>query len=183
MVPILMKDKTAASVTAAWKSAIREFNQYRHLVRHLVTDREANLTASGDDLKQFGITHRATPADRHCKFGERHIQTLKQTMRCLVSSMRYELPPEIEGQLLLAAAEIMNRQVRGTSRVTSHEMMRGKKPSVPTGRFGQVGLFYGTGTGGDNRAEWGMLVGHERNGNERALRAYIFTRPGVIVSR
>jgi hypothetical protein len=182
VVPVLMKNKQASTVAEAWKAVIAELNQHGHLVRRLITDREATLNAAADLLKTMGITHQASAAGRHATFAERYIQTLKGIKRCIKAGMTIELPDELDGELTLAAAQLMNKAVRGTSKQSAHEMVKGVKPKAPAYRFGQTGLFFHKGDS-DYPAEWGMYVGHEKNGSERTLRAYLFSRPGKLYSR
>ena len=179
VMPVLMKGKKAVTIAEAWKSVIAELNQYGHLVRRLVTDKEATLGAAGEMLKVLGVRHLASPAGRHATFAERYIQILKQVKRSIKASMIIEMIPELDGELTMAAAALMNKMIRSATNVSPEEMVTGVKAKAPKYAWGQVGLFHHKRQEEEYPAEWGMVVGWEKNGDEKALRAYIFSRKKI----
>jgi hypothetical protein len=178
----LMKDKLARTVAEAWRRIIASYNQHGHRVDGIVSDHEPTLNAAGGLLKDLGVTHQTAPAGRASKFIERQIQMLKNIKKSIRAQHRWEIPPELDGDLTMEATHRMNDMVRSVSSKSSTEMVKGRKARVPKHLFGTVGVYEKRGNkAGAMPGKWGMYVGSSKGSDENNLRVYNFEL-GTIVS-
>jgi hypothetical protein len=134
---------------------------YRHAVRHLLTDDESCLATLRVSLGPFGVTVSATPAGLHEKTAEVNIRTIKDRQRSIISSLPYELPPDLECESFMEAITWINNipnTITGPF-TTPLELFTGSKPFLPSFKWGDFGLFYHKRKDSNLRSEWGIFVG------------------------
>jgi len=164
--------KTTSSLKLIGTHALLEYNMYRHAVRHLLTDDESCLATLRVSLGPFGVTVSATPAGLHEKTAEVNIRTIKDRQRSIISSLPYELPPDLECESFMEAITWINNipnTITGPF-TTPLELFTGSKPFLPSFKWGDFGLFYHKRKDSNLRSEWGIFVGYGRH--PRYLRCY-----------
>ena len=158
---IPMKSKNLADTLEGFKTMIAGFTVYGHIVRHFVMDDERIFNAMRRPLQEMSIQATVTPAGLHNKRCERYWQTHLQRKRSISADLPYELPGYLDYHLSLWTVYTSNCVPgKQTSRTTPFEMFTGKKPFIPTFKFGQPGIFYSPRPDSDQRGEWGIFVGH-----------------------
>ena len=122
IVGIPMETKSTINMQAAGDATILAYNMFGHKVFKITTDDEVSLGILKPHLGKIGVTVTPTPAELHEKRIERHIQTIKDRKRAILTGLAYELLPELETEAYLDAIHWINcLPHKHTSPSTSYE--------------------------------------------------------------
>jgi len=179
-----LKRKTAKHIANTIIYYVKKYkSKYGIRVLKVISDHEANFTATEDMLEEIGSVLIQNPPESHSRAAERAIRSLKQTARAIYLSLPYTLPCYLYDQLLIYTVEKLNLTPTssGDGRCP-REIIGGNKVDYKKdfkASFGQVCWFpvprFLRKNDLEERAELGIVVGNSP-GKEGVCKAYIFSR-------
>ena len=180
-----LKLKSHEGVLEASTKTIAIINSYGHKIKSWVFDDEATFVSIFDDLGERGITPSTTPAKSANKSAEIKIKELKNKSRAMRADLDFELPKRLYGELYIAASfainSVPNKKTGPTK--TPYQVVVGKKPIIPSFKFGQIGLVNSRRQDDkDLRAEYGMFMYHMYN-LEKHFKVYMLHRGQMYSKR
>jgi hypothetical protein len=101
--------KSATTVLAGLMGTVSLYSRHGHTVERIVTDSEATFRKCEWQLGMMGIELVHTPPYQHAQRIERYVRTIKDRMRTMRAAMKVKLPAKLDGYLLEAVVEILNR--------------------------------------------------------------------------
>jgi hypothetical protein len=179
-----IKAKNSHAVLAALVEVCHLYNSYGHKIEQIIFDDERIFTSMKSEMGKRGVLVTSTPNGLHNKRAERYIQTFWKRFESTKASLSFELPPLLAFELGLFVVEGMNsvcNSVTGDSCPTL--LFTGRRPIVPSYKFGQTGIFYSRRKDSPRQhGEWGIFLSH-RYGGRNNLKAYFPFRRGLYSRR
>ena len=185
MIVSMLKHKSHEGVLEAALKIIAIINSYGHKLKTWVFDDEVVFISIFDDLRERGIIPSTTPAGSKNKAVEIKIKELKNKSRAMRVDLDYNLPKRLYGELYTAASNAINsvpNKKTGPTK-TPYQVVVGKKPIIPSFKFGQIGLVNSRRQDDkDLRSEYGMFMYHMYN-LEKHFKVYMLHRGQMYSKR
>jgi hypothetical protein len=162
--------KAYTQVLTGLLGTVSMYSRHGYIVEKIVTDSESTFRKCEFDLGLKGIELVHTPPYQHAQRIERYVRTVKDRMRTMRCAMKVELPSKLNGMLLEAAVEVLNRMPSSKHHIATPSMLvSGSKLDLDTSiliPFGSVALLHAATRqrgGLAPRSDLGVVLGACRN--------------------
>jgi hypothetical protein len=122
--------KTSKNIITALEHILDYYNTHEWKITHVITDHEANFTATAKQLAQMKVTLIQNSPEHHSRAAERAIRTIKNLVRTTYLSLPYTLPTSLYRNLITYVTERYNilPQIDGDHR-SPRQRITGLRPT------------------------------------------------------
>lgn len=182
--------KSQTSLEEALASLFSMYKRYKHEVGSIITDSESNFGACDTFIGLHGAIPKQIPPYQHAQRIERYVRTINDRVRTILDSLTYELPAELDLELLFAVVDQLNclsNTLHPT--MTPNILVKGTKldlrDTIPPA-FGTPAMFHHPGRQQQKkvtRSTLGIVLGRDTTSDNttRSVRAYIISTGDVLI--
>ena len=185
---VSMPNKSKRTLVRAILKIISLFNRFGHRVQTIVCDAERCLLATADLIGEYNVVVVPTIPGEHNKRIERHVLSVKDVSRTIISGLSYVLEDKLLGELYQHAITVINMRPQYDTRKPALECVLNRRLDItavalyPFGHVAQVKTVNDAGPGIQPRTDFGITLSFKIE-TPHAVKAFIVSTGSVVIRK